>query len=1099
MTEREQLEGAIAALESQRAVLGDAVVDTSLAALRARLDRLGRAEQQLKPVTVLFTDVVESTRLSRQLDPEDIHAIMDSMLQCFTAIVESHRGRTLQYAGDSLLAVFGGADAQEDDPERAVRAGLEILDEAKRLAADVRARHGYDEFNVRVGVHTGPVLLGGGVDAENSIRGIAVNIAARMEQTAPAGSLRVSHTTYRHVRGLFDVSEEPPIPIKGLPDPLRSYLVLRARPRTFGAVGRGVDGVHAPLIGRDAELARLVDALESVVQHRALSLVALVGDAGLGKTRLMSEFERRLAERAEPVWLFQGRAQPYSTSVPYGLVRALVGWRFGILDNDAQAVAQAKLAKGLGALFGDRADEQVALIGQLIGLDYGASPHVSALAADGRQLRDRAFHAVAQYFRHILSHGGAPAVVLLDDLHWADEGSLDFVDHLTQACRDLPMLVLCLARPTLDERRPRWAGARRDAHRIDLGPLSRRSSDELVESLLRRLEPMPTTLREVVTENAEGNPYFIEELVAMLIDDGAIVADDQRWHVAADKLVEVHIPSTLAGVLQARLDGLPPEEKRALQQASVIGHVFWDEPLVRIDPATAPALEALQRRDLVRAREASAFDGVREFAFKHHLLHQVTYDSVLRGDKRRQHRMAAEWLLATSGERSAELYGLIADHYERAAETTSAAGYWYKAAEAATKTYAIDAALSYLDRTLDLTPTKELGVRSDVIRRRVHLLNLTGRRREEERQISELERLAEMSNDDTRRADAAAVRARLAIFTGDSQAASEAAARALALAEKSGNTQATLLALSVWASAALNLADYPRARILAEDLHRAAQAAGDRRRTIDALHLQGNLAVHEGRYSAARAPYEQALRLARAIPDKVFESIQLHNLGEVERALGNYAVAKEQLEAGLQIGRDVGASKFVVHLLLELAEVATARDDVAAALGFATEGLTLVGEASNAEIEARLIVLQGDAQAALGRSNEASAAYHRARAIYRELSDARIRLEPLVGLARVAAALGHVDEALAHVGEVEGRIDAGYDPNNAAELLWACYTVLDAVQSPRARDVLSRAHAVLTERASLLDDADRASFLGNVTAHRAIMTTWAALHRTPAG
>src|SRR5215471_2092511 len=503
MTEREQLEGAIAALESQRAVLGDAVVDTSLAALRARLDRLGRAEQQLKPVTVLFTDVVESTRLSRQLDPEDIHAIMDSMLQCFTAIVESHRGRTLQYAGDSLLAVFGGADAQEDDPERAVRAGLEILDEAKRLAADVRARHGYDEFNVRVGVHTGPVLLGGGVDAENSIRGIAVNIAARMEQTAPAGSLRVSHTTYRHVRGLFDVSEEPPIPIKGLPDPLRSYLVLRARPRTFGAVGRGVDGVHAPLIGRDAELARLVDALESVVQHRALSLVALVGDAGLGKTRLMSEFERRLAERAEPVWLFQGRAQPYSTSVPYGLVRALVGWRFGILDNDAQAVAQAKLAKGLGALFGDRADEQVALIGQLIGLDYGASPHVSALAADGRQLRDRAFHAVAQYFRHILSHEGGPAVVLLDDLHWADEGSLDFVDHVARTCRDLPMMVLCLTRPVPDEGRRRWGGEG-DVQRIDLEPLSTESSRELVESLLSCLEPVPDALCDLVTSSAEG-------------------------------------------------------------------------------------------------------------------------------------------------------------------------------------------------------------------------------------------------------------------------------------------------------------------------------------------------------------------------------------------------------------------------------------------------------------------------------------------------------------------------------------------------------------------------------------------------------------------
>src|SRR5262245_24096695 len=206
MTQREELEGGIAALEAQRAVLGDAVVDTALAALRARLARLGLPEQQLKPVTILFADVVESTRLSRRLEPEDVQAVMDGALRRFTSIVESERGRVFQYAGDGLLAVFGPVWAREDDPEGAVRAGIAILREAKRLALDIQARHGQDVFNVRVGIHTGPVLLGGGVDAEGSIRGIAVNIAARMEQTAPAGGLRISRTTYRHVRGLFDLA-----------------------------------------------------------------------------------------------------------------------------------------------------------------------------------------------------------------------------------------------------------------------------------------------------------------------------------------------------------------------------------------------------------------------------------------------------------------------------------------------------------------------------------------------------------------------------------------------------------------------------------------------------------------------------------------------------------------------------------------------------------------------------------------------------------------------------------------------------------------------------------------------------------------------------
>src|SRR5215813_1042017 len=324
MMEREELEGGIAALEAQRAVLGDAVVDTALAALRARLARLDAPEQELRPVTILFTDVAESTRLSQRLHPEDIHAIMDGVLQRFSSIVASHGGRVLQYAGDSVLAVFGAVDAREDDPEQAVRAGLEILEEAQHVADEVRARHGSDDFNVRVGIHTGPVLLGGGVDAEGSVRGIAVNIAARMEQRAPAGGLRISHTTYRHVRGMFDIAEEPPIVLKGFSHPLRSYVVLRARPTAFGAPSRGVDGIEAPLIGRDEELARLMAASEAVIEQKSLLVVTVIGDAGIGKTRLMSELQRWIEGRPEAVQLFHGRAQPYSASVPYGLLRALL-------------------------------------------------------------------------------------------------------------------------------------------------------------------------------------------------------------------------------------------------------------------------------------------------------------------------------------------------------------------------------------------------------------------------------------------------------------------------------------------------------------------------------------------------------------------------------------------------------------------------------------------------------------------------------------------------------------------------------------------------------------------------------------------------------
>jgi class 3 adenylate cyclase/tetratricopeptide (TPR) repeat protein len=1100
MTEREQLEGGIAALEAQRAVLGDAVVDTALAALRARLARLDTPEQQLRPVTILFADVVGSTSVSQQLDPEDIHALMDGALQSFTSIIESRRGRVLQYAGDSVLAVFGSLEAREDDAERAVRTGLEILAEAGRLGLHARGRHGPDDFNVRVGIHTGPVLLGGGVDADGSIRGIAVNIAARMEQAAPAGRLRISHTTYRHVRSLFEVSEEPPLSVKGISVPVRSYIVLGPRAGAVDTGRRGLDGIEAPLIGRDAELASLIDTFETVRAERTPSVVVLVADAGLGKTRLMSEFERWLERRPEPVSRFYGRAQSYSTDVPYGLVRALFASRFEIRDDDPQTIGHAKLTAGLAACLGDRREEHVALIGHLIGFDYSASPYIAGIAGDGRQLRDRAFQAVSEYFRHVHRQSGEPIVVLLDDLHWADDGSLDLVDHVAQTCRGVPILLLCLARPELVERRPSWTSGRSHRERLDLGPLSEQSSRELVESLLlRRLASLPHAVREVVAGHADGNPFFIEELVAMLVDDGIILTDGEHWDVAADRLVDVPIPSTLAGVLQARLDALPAGEKTALQHASVIGHVFWDEPLERITPGTTGALRGLVQRDLVRVREPSAFDGVREYVFKHHLLHQVTYDGVLRGAKRQQHREVAQWLEARSADRSESFYGRIADHYQRAADTESAATYWRRAGDVAARTYAIGAAVGFFGRALDLIPPGELELRYGVMTSRVHMLNLGGPRSEEESLIVELERLAETLNDDGKRAGAASLRARLAVCTGDYATAASSSARALTLAGDGGHTSIVLLARSVWASASIALGDYAGARVQADALLRAAREAGNERRMIDALHLQGNLAKSEGRYGVAREYFAQALERARALLDTVFESIQLCNLGETEKSVGNYTAATDRLEAGLRLGRDLGFGIAIGHCLIELTEVAQAQGDSAAALAHVSDGLAIAREMPHRELEACLLVVQGDAESSLGRPIEALATYGRALELLRERELGGAALEAVAGLARTALALGDVDGAVAHVARIEVAIDVGREPNRAPGLLWTCYTVLDAARSPRARDVLVRAHALLTERAKLLEERDRVTFLGNVPWHRAIINAWACHDHLSAG
>ena len=1098
----EQIEQAIAALEAQRHVLGEQVTGMAIAPLRDKLAAArasaARRDQQLKPVTVLFMDVVGSTTMIQALDPEDVHAVMDSALERLTTVVQAQQGRVLQYAGDSLLAVFGADEAHEDDPERAVRAGLAIVAEAPLLAARFKAQHGLDGFNLRVGINTGPALLGGGVDAEGSIRGVTVNIAARMEQTAPTGGLRISHDTYRHVRGIFDVVQQEPIKVKGIAGPVRSYLVLKAKPRAFRVANRGVEGIEVRMVGRDAELRRLTDAFEGVCDDGRLALVTVVGDAGLGKSRLGYEFDHWLELRGAPVNRFLGRPQPYGNNLPYGLLRDLLARRFEILDGDSQAAAKASLAGGLAPLLGERAAEQTALIGQLIGLDYRADPHIAGIADQAKQIRDRAFHALAQMLRCLHQQTGAPAVLLLDDLHWADEGSLDFVNHLALACAELPMLVLCLTRATLFERRPLWGSGQSDHERIELAPLSRRGSRELVDALLSRLETVPTALRDLLTSSAEGNPYFVEELVGMLIDDGVIVADAEHWRVVGDKLLTVHVPPTLAGVLQARIDGLPPAEKSTLQMASVVGHVFWDEALQRLAPVANDALDGLARRELTLGRETSAFEGTREYVFKHHVLHQVTYDSVLKRAKREQHHQTANWLVLRSGDRASEYFGLIADHYERSGDTGNAVTYLHHAGEDAARSYASHAALDYLGRALALAPADDAATRFALLATRRVVLANTGQRAEQAADVATLEALAEQLDDDAQRARAAGWRASHALVTGDYPGAVAAASRAVAWADAAGERGAALTAQINWARALQFQGDYERAQGHIEQSLALAREVGDRRIETTALVQLGIFAFQRGHYGAARGYYTQALELARAIGDRSIESGAINNLGDAERQLGNYDAAFGWFEAGRRLSSEIGQRMADAYLLCNMAHVAFLRGDAPGSIEWSNQASEIAQHLNDPDLRAALMCTRGHAFAAMQRVAEAAASYQESVSIYHALGRNTMPPEPIAGLARLALARGAVVEAMHIAADIVAHFDAGGSVDGTEDPLWihlTCHQVLAAAGSPRAGEFLARAHDLLMQRAAPLEDAERATFLGNVPSHRAIAAAWAEAER----
>ena len=1163
--EQQQLEAAIAGLEAQRALLGDAVVDLAAGSLRTRLAALQQAaggasaptpapapapaEQTLKQVSVLFLDVVGSTTLAQHLDPEDIHAVMDGTLAACTTIVETHHGRVLQYAGDNLLAVFGADEAQEDDAERAVRTGLALLLEGKRQGAAVAQRHGHAGFDVRVGIHTGAVLLGGGVDAGGSIRGISVNIAARMEQTAPAGALRISHTTYAQVRGVFDVEPQTPIDVKGVDEPIATWLVLRAKPRAFRVVTRGIEGVATRMVGRDAELARLQQAFQRVGnggEAGGLVVVTVVAEAGVGKSRLLYEFQNWAEAQAASFYLFQGRAHPQTLTQPYGLLRDVLAWRFQINDSDSMDVARRKLEDGIVALFiaadgsdGERAHAQAQahLLGHLIGLDFADSPHVKGILQDGRQVRNRAFHAAAQMFRRVALAGAdagagagtatatatakagvastgtgpaaapAPIVLLLDDLHWADDGSLDFLAFLFEADRDVPMLVLGLTRPELFERRAGWPGVSDAgrAQRIELAPLDTGFSRALADELLQRLPEVPFVLRELITSGAEGNPFYMEELVKMLVEEGAIVTGAEGWHVNPDKLLAAHVPSTLTGVLQARLDGVKPAEKLALQQAAVIGFVFWDQALAAIDAHATEALPEVARRALVIPRPDAGVDGVREFTFNHQILHHVTYDTVLKRVRRGYHAAAAGWLAGLSGARANDFLGLAAEHFEKAGDTDRACEFYARAAEHAGNRYAHEAVLGYVGQALGLMGGPDEGnergrLRWRLLDARECTLGLQGRRAEQREDIAALEVLAETLDDDVLRFEAAWRRCDIALRIADYCAVEAVAREALLIAQRTPDRALVLRAQLRIAIALGEQGDWKAGEAIAEEGLIEARTLGLRR--IETLFLNAlsvAAGVQDDVMRALRIDQEKVL-IDRELGNPLNEAITIGNIGESWLQLGDYQKARRDLEDGLRLTRAVGNRAMECIPLLNLTQLVLRQGDAALALEHAQTALRIGIEVQNPEHEARAQCHIGHAELALGHIEAASTAFERSRSVALA-ADTEAQHDAAAGIARLALAQGDTATAMTAVEGLLAHLASGgtlVGTDGPRLILLICHQVLARALDPRAAQLLADAHAALLVIAdAIADDALRASFLDNIPEHREIVAAWVVQQRAP--
>ena len=1094
-TSRSDIEAAIAALETQRVVLGNAVVDMALAPLRERLNALDAADSRdeaLRMVSVLFLDVVGSTEITRGLDPEDVRAVFHEALRRFSRVVERHEGHVLRYAGDGMLALFGAHRVREDDAARAVRCGLALIDEARALAPRLQSDHGVAGFSVRVGVSTGSVLLSPGVDDGYDVSGICVNVAARMEQTAPAGTLRISHHTFAHVRGQFDAVEQPPIEVKGLDKPILTYLVERAKRRRFTPTPRAQEYSALPMVGRDSELRRLTEAFEQVASNPRLRVLMLSGEAGMGKSRLLRAFSDWLENQASPNARLYARSHTYGAGVPYGLVRDLFFGRFGIADSDSLPDATKKLSDGLTPVFGNRAGEQIALVGQLVGLDFSASPHIAGILGDPRQLRNRAFHAAGQFLRAVAEREST-VVLLFDDVHWADEGSLDFIRHLGATCQSVGILCVCGARPELFSRGMVSPMDLAGYERIDMTALPPNSSLELADALLQRIEDPPESLRKLLIDGAEGNPFYMEEIVRMLIDDKVIIASEGPWRVVAERLPGFHVPSTLAGVLQARVDALPGDERNCLQAASVVGTVFWDEAIAQIDGRNTAALPRLVDRQLIVPHEHTAFDGVRELAFHHHLLQRVTYDTVLKRAKREHHRRIAQWLVARTADRAGEFSGLIAQHFERAGDAANTVLHLTKAAEHAERRYQIEIAIDHLTRALAFTAKDDLAGRFEIVSRRRGVLSGRGRPLEQEDDVATLEQLAGRLNEDKYRARAAAARAAFAVIAGDFEGAARAAQRVTELADLVPPSTVCFARIH-WARAVQYQGDYAQAQTHIEACLRLARETGDRRAERVATCQLGLIDGELGRFSGARRHFDEALNTSRDSGDKTMESIIINNLAAVEQSVGNYQQARELLEAGRRLSQDVGDALTEAYALCNLAAVVREQGDAPKSLALATEGVDLARLLKAPDLEANALSILGDAQEALGRFDEAVASYDASLNLFRQLGRPTMPPLPMSGLAKTALSRGDPDVAMQHVAEIVAHVDAGnaLDRSQASAIYFECFKVMAAVGHPRAGEFLRRAHDEVAEQARQLEATERGTFLENVATNAAIVEAFGA-------
>ena len=621
--------------------------------------------EERRLVTVLFCDLVGFTARSDQADPEDVGALLRPYHARFRAEIERLGGTLDKFIGDGVMAVFGAPVAHEDDPERAVRCALGML----TAIEEINLAHPSLDLAVRIGITTGEALVRLGPDQRSEgVVGDVVNTASRLEGVAPAGGVVVGEATFRATRRLFDYQELAPVKVKGKADPVPVWRLEGARSRT------GIEAVRragTPFVGRQVELDLLKGLFEQTLADRVVRLVTVVGEPGVGKSRFVAELGASVDDRPKLVIWRQGRCLPYGDGITFWALGEIVKAQAGILESDPSSEVSAKLEAAVADLLADPSERGW--------LRERLAPLVGIAGPDAVKAERAELFAAWQRFVEAIA-ASHPLVLVVEDLHWADQAMLEFLEHLVERSADLPLLIVATARPELLERQPGWGGGDPASTRIPLGALTDLEAARLVAALVGQ-SVLPVGVQALLLERAAGNPLYAEEFARLLADQGLAGENQVEGEVAAAS--DIRVPETVHGLIAARLDALTPEVRALVQDAAVVGRVFWPGAVAAMDGNRAAGAEAragpgtagqavldglaeLERKQLVQRARTSSVQHQDEYVFWHALVRDVAYAQIPRVGRARRHQAVAEWVEAVAGERVGDLAEVVAHHYGQA-------------------------------------------------------------------------------------------------------------------------------------------------------------------------------------------------------------------------------------------------------------------------------------------------------------------------------------------------------------------------------------------------------------------------------------------------